>query len=195
MPLWKDFLLLLICAFLTSSSWAQDQVTSQDDDGHLKIKSDIQLGILAGGELGNEKFTYKPGVIGQFSLNVQVSTVVHVGVGVALISLENETLLPVFTDFKAFFHDENSSFVGVNIGWSAAWSTYYRNVSEFEYEGGFYFSPYYSFQFPLTESTNLLIATGLVHSLGEIEFYTEFDEQYEEHFAMDFLTIRIGIRF
>jgi hypothetical protein len=170
--------------------------SSAEDSRTLEIRSDIQGGIVMGGQVVNEKFIYKPGVMGQFSLNAQISPKVYAGIGVSMLSLEDETILPVYLDLKAFFNEgAQSSFIGLNVGASVAWSDYYRNVAEFEYEGGLYFSPYYSFQFPLSDDINFLVVTGLVHHIGEIEFITEFDEEYEERFAMDFLTIRAGIRF
>lgn len=185
---------VLSCSFSIEFSAQED--TTGEDSGILELRSDIQGGIVMGGQVVNEKFIYKPGVMGQFSLNAQISPKVYAGIGVSMLSLEDETIVPVFLDVKAFFNERaQSSFLGLNVGASAAWSDYYRNVSEFEYEGGLYFSPYYSFQFPLSNEISLLVVTGLIHHIGEIEFITEFNEEYEERFAMDFLTIRAGIRF
>ena len=194
MPFYKLLSLLLAFSMIFLNGWSQDDSTDQPRKP-LLLKTDFQAGILAGGQLGNEKFTYKPGIMGQFCVNTRISPVIHAGIGVALISLENETILPVFADVRAFFKGEDSSFIGLNIGASAAWTSVYRNVSQFEYEGGLYFSPYYSFQFPVNEDINLLFATGIVHHTGEVEFLSEFGEKYEERFAMDFLTIRVGLRF
>lgn len=194
MSILKSLFLFLAFSFISHEAWTQN-LTDVPEKKRLQINSDFQAGILMGGQVVNESFIYKPGVMGQFSLNAELSPRVQGGIGVAVISLEDETILPVYLDFKAFFGESNSSFLGLNIGASAAWSDYYRNVSEFQYEGGLYFSPYYTFQFPISDKMNFLVSTGLVHSIGEIEFFTEFDEEYEERFAMDFLTIRAGIRF
>ena len=185
---------ILVLAMLlgVSSSLAQDSSSVRP----LQLKYDLQFGMLAGGQVVNENFIYKPGVIGQLGVNAKISSWIYAGLGVGLQSLEEETILPVFLDLKAHFREgDRSSFIGLNIGTSSAWSDDYRRVTEFEYEGGFYFSPYYSFQFPLSEKMNLLVVTGLIHQIGEIELHTEFHEDYDEKFAMDFFTVRAGIRF
>jgi len=191
----KKNILLLLCCFVINGMVRAQDVYEENDSFKLNLNSSFQVGILAGGQLVNEKFIYKPGLMGQFSLNTQISSRVHGGIGVALLSLEHETILPIFVDVKGFFRTKNSSFLGLNIGTSAAWSDNFNNVSEFEYEGGLYFSTYYAFQFPISENTSFLVSTGLVHHVGEIEFLTMFNEEVEEQFAIDFLTIRGGIRF
>lgn len=102
----------------------------------------------------------------------------------------------MFIDIKARFRaHEKSPLVGVNIGASSGWSTYYRNFSDYEYSGGFYFSPYYALQFPMRGSASMLLAFGYIHQLGHIEYFTEYEETFTESFALDFLTVRAGIRF
>ena len=188
--------LFFLSALISLSCIRAQDVENASETKRLKLSSDFQVGMVAGGQVVNEQFIYKPGVIGQFSVNAEVSPWIHAGIGLAIQSLEDETILPLFVDIKAQFKEgDRASFLGLNIGTSTAWSDYYRNVSDFEYEGGFYFSTYYSFQFPLSDKVNFILATGFIHQIGEIEFYTEFDEKYEEDFAMDFISIRAGIRF
>lgn len=162
----------------------------------MVLTNDIQFGMLAGGQIVNREFIYSPGVIVQYSLNTRISPWIQAGLGLGIQAFESETILPVFLDLKAQFKEgDKAPFLGVNIGHTAGWSRSYRNVSAVEYEGGFYFSPYYSFQFPVAEKVNLLFAMGYIHQIGEIDFLTEFEDEIEEEFALDYLTLRIGARF
>lgn len=167
-----------------------------DKTKRIPISSDIQVGMLAGGQIANEQFIYKSGIIAQYSINTRLSPWIHAGIGMAIQSLETETIIPFFLDVKAQLKEgDRSPFIGVNIGSSSGRSTYYRNFANYDYHGGFYFSPYYSFQFPVSKRLNFLLATGYIHQVGWIEYFTEFEETYLESFSMDFLTVRAGLRF
>jgi hypothetical protein len=185
------FFLILCVPFLELS--AQDDTASK---GKLDIKTDIQVGMIAGGQILNQEFVYESGVMGQFGVTARLSPAIRLGLGLGLQSLEEETILPFFLDLKAQFKEgENAPFLGLNIGSSTGWSSFYDNLPGYEYEGGFYFSPYYSFQFLVSEEVNVLFSMGYIHQIAEVEYIMEFAEEYEERFSLDFLTLRTGIRF
>lgn len=186
-----------ILTVLLSLSELSGQSTEQNEESkRLKIHSDIQVGVLVGGQISNEQFVYKPGLITQYSINKRLSPWISAGLGMGFELLDTETIIPFFVDVKAQLKEaRKASFVGVNIGSSSGWSTYYRNFADYEYSGGFYFSPYYSLSFPVSDQVDFLLATGYIHQVGWIEYFTEYDESYLENFSMDFLTIRAGLRF
>lgn len=160
------------------------------------LKSELQFGMLSGGIIENERLIYNPGWMVQFCVDKELSKAVDIGLGVGLQGLEEETILPVFLDIKARMKDrEHSPFLAVNIGGTKGWSSTYRNLSNFDYEGGFYFSTYYAFDFPINEKMSLLIAMGYIHQNGEIEYSAEGDLEFEEDFSLDYLTLRAGLRF
>lgn len=195
MPIHRVSLLLMVFGIFSFALKAQDDIQEKDSN-RISFTSDIQVGMLAGGQIANDEFVYKSGFIAQYSLNTKISPWIDAGLGIALQSLETETILPIFLDVKARLREgEKAPFIGVNIGSSSGWSTYYRNFADYEYSGGFYFSPYYSFQFPVKGKVDFLLALGYIHQVGWIEYFTEFDESYLESFSMDFLTIRTGLRF
>jgi hypothetical protein len=171
---------------------AQD---AEVEDKRLMIRSDFQFGLLVGGQISNEQFIYKSGPVFQYGLNTAISPWMDAGLGMSVQLLETEVILPIFLDFKARLRaDGRSPFIGVNIGSSSGWSEFYRNFQDYEYSGGFYFSPYYAMQFPLSDKASFLVSFGYIHQVGHIEYFTDFDERFIESFSMDFLTIRAGLR-
>jgi len=192
----KRHFLFISLLVLSSFSLGAQTTENQKQKTRIKLASDFQLGMVTGGQITNEQFVYKSGFIGQFSVNARLSPWLYAGLGFGIESLDTETIIPSFIDFKARLNqNERSSFLGVNVGSSSGRSTYYRNFSDYDYHGGFYFSPYYAFQFPVKENLSFLISTGYIHQVGWIEYFTEYNETYLESFTMDFLTIRAGLRF
>lgn len=190
-----SLLALLLTFLLGAPLFAQVDTGNRESRG-LQLSSDLQSGLVVGGQISNEQFVYKSGFSAQMAVNTKLSPWLYAGLGVGVQALDTETIIPVFVDFKAHLKEsERTSFLGLNVGASSGQSTYYRNFADYDYHGGFYFSPYYSFQFPIDEDLNFLISTGYIHQIGWVEYFTAFDETYLESFTMDFLTIRAGIRF
>ncbi|NNC83553.1 MAG: hypothetical protein HKN79_08245 [Flavobacteriales bacterium] len=187
----RTFFILLLCLPFCLHLTAQEE-----SEGEREYIYDLQFGMLAGGEIENETFYYRPGLMAQGAILTPISPWVDLGVGVGLQSFENETILPFFLDVEAQLKEgPRSNHIRLNIGSSLGWSSFYRDLPAYEYEGGFYFSTYHQMAFPLSKRTALLVALGYIHQRGEIEFDSGLDEELEEGFALDFLTIRTGIRF
>jgi len=184
---------LFVC--FAAQGLAQSESEPSDKERALVI-ADVQLGVVAGGEISSEQFIYKPGLMMQVSVNRQLSPYFHAGIGAGLMLLESESIIPVFVDFKAYLSPEiRSNFIAVDMGYSGANSSYYNNLADYDYRGGLYFSTYYGFQIPVSDDLQFLISAGYIHQALRVDLSPPFTDSFTETFSMDFLSFRAGIRF
>lgn len=149
-------------------------------------------GYLVGGQFFSESFTYNPAFTGELDLYYPVSNTVNIGIGVsAIILMREERFIPVYFSFLGFTKpDQSSNYILLNAGYSAAWSSQYNALDEYEYGGGLCFKTGFGRRF-LVGSHSLLVGVSLQHQWANATFSDSFGKEFKENLNYDWLALEL----
>lgn len=149
-------------------------------------------GYLVGGQFFSESFTYNPAFSGEINLYYPVSNTVNIGVGAsATILMREERFIPVYFSFLGFTKpNQNSNYILLNAGYSAAWSSQYNELDEYEFGGGMWFKTGFGRRF-LIGNHSLLVGLALQHQWANATFTNAFGKEFKENLNYDWLAFEL----
>lgn len=170
-------------------------LTAQDEKIDNFIQK-IEIGVLAGAEVSRNTGDFKFAYAGRYTGSYQVSSYFSIGGGLGYERYDDITLIPIFIDAHAFLKPQlNTSYFSFQIGYAPGWHDAYRQLDNYNFQGGFFTGFNYGRRIPIKNDINFLIDLGLKFQQTEVEINNTFLDDYEEKINYILLNFRTGISF
>ena len=185
--------LISFFGFLPRSLWAQEE-SSDEPKSNSKLHHTLEAGLTLGGQLTNENFVYKSGVLFQYTADIQASSRVYYGVGAGLEKFNEETFIPIFASFKGMLKKkDNTPFLTAQLGYAIASNQKYSHYANYRFDGGVLFSPGLGYKFAVGDVFSLLCSINYKHQFAKVR-YENYDRNiYKESLNYDLISFRIGL--
>jgi hypothetical protein len=147
-----------------------------------------------GGQIFNDNLIYNPGGSFQYSYSLKSGSRSAFGLGVGVQFFEDEAFIPFYFDFLGFLSkSQNSPFLTFQTGYSAAWSNKYKNIRDYYFKGGIYYSAGFGRKFNFNDAFSSYIAISYKHQFASLTYSASAVDDYYEKLNYDMIVISIGI--
>jgi hypothetical protein len=185
--------LLLFIAFLPAQAQGDDEKEGKESKA-LHLHHTLELGYTIGGQVSNDNFIYKAGLLGQYTADFQVSTRVYYGLGIGYEKLDRERFIPLFASFKGLLKKKDSTpFLTAQIGYALASNENIYSYEGYSYRGGILFSPGFGYKLNVKDKYSVLFSVNYKHQFARIRYKTFDDHIYADNLNFDLLSFRIGV--
>lgn len=179
----------IIIGLLCPSFFLGAQEVKQD-----KFSQNIEIGVLAGAEISRNTGDFKLAYAGRYTGVYLLSPQFSIGGGIGFEQYDEISLIPIFLDAHAYLKPQmNTSFFAFQIGYAPGWHKEYRQLEDYEFQGGFFSEFDYGRRIPINEKLNFNIALGLKFQRSAIEIENIFLNDYQEHINYLLLSFKVGI--
>lgn len=188
------FWLLMLVSFLPASAQDEDETDSDKESKSVNLHHTFELGYVVGGQISNDNFIYKAGLMGQYTADFQVSTRVFYGAGIGYEKLDQETFIPIFASFKGLLKKKDSSpFLTAQLGYALGLNKNMYSYEGYSYRGGILFSPGFGYKLSVKDKYSVLFSVNYKHQFARIRYKTLDAHTYADNLNFDLLSFRIGI--
>jgi hypothetical protein len=184
-------LLPLICCTV---SYAQDDEKEDKGSKYVNLHHTLELGYSLGGQISNDNFIYKAGLLGQYTADFQVSSRVYYGAGMGYEKLDHEIFIPIFASFKGLLKKKDSTpFLTAQLGYALGSNKNLYSYQGYSYRGGILFSPGWGYKLSVKDKYAILFSVNYKHQFAKIRYKTLDNHRYEDNLNFDMLSFRIGV--
>ena len=162
---------------------------------HSKLNSQIELGGLRGIQLSKSFPILKSGGMAQMNVSKTLGDYVSVGLGVAYIQLEDETITPLFIHCRASRNkNDNGLFYNAAVGYSHATNQTFEDAINSHYVGKMYFSPGMGYQYRISQKLGLTASFNYILQKVDLEHYNSDNQLYHtESLTIDLMAFKVGL--
>jgi hypothetical protein len=176
---------------------AQEEDKGKENDKESKsvnLHHTLEVGYTIGGQVSNDNFIYKAGLLGQYTADFQVSTRVFYGAGIGYEKLGQETFIPIFASFKGLLKKKDSTpFLTAQMGYALGSNKNMYSYEGYSYRGGILFSPGFGYKLNVRDKYSILVSVNYKHQFARIRYKTLDDHTYADNLNYDLLSFRIGV--
>ncbi|RLD27198.1 MAG: hypothetical protein DRI70_04755 [Bacteroidetes bacterium] len=164
-----------------------------DSEEKQPFSSKIYMSYIFGAQIYNDNVLYNPGVSVLFTQSYSLSGNIDLGVGSGYTSMGNERFVPFYLEAYGFKKmSSNSPIIKFQFGYSAAWYKNTEALSDYNLNGGIYFSAGMGRQIPLNNRYSLLFHWSYCHQSGKVDYQIFGNQDYSEQVNYDMIKISIG---
>lgn len=179
-------LLLFICS---SNTYAQGE-----NQLELDKCARLEGGFIMGGQIFNDNMIYNPGGSFQYSYCIKSGDKAGFGLGAGVQFFEEEAFIPFYLDFVGLLSkSQNSPFLTFQTGYAFGWSDKYKNIQNYTFNGGIYFSAGIGRRFKFNDTFSSYISLSYKHQFASLIYNASAIEDYYEKLNYDMIVISIGI--
>ena len=187
----KNILVAVAITCVTLHSMAQEEKSKEP----LKLHPALELNYAIGGLINSDNFVFKSGLGIHAIADFEVSKKVYVGAGVGYEQLDEDQLLPIFFDLKAFAKkDKRSVYFTGQLGYALMWNDDLARYNSYTYTGGILFSPGVGYKLPVKKAGTIMFNVSYRQQYGSIE-YESAGENYTDRLSFSLLAFKIGYLF
>jgi len=186
-------ILLIILGIISQQMIAFSQETT-DSEKKLPLSSKLYMSYVFGAQLYNDNALYNPGLSVLFTESYRVSSNIDIGIGSGYTSLTGERFIPIF--IEAFGNKNsisNSPIIKFQFGYSAAWYKQYDYPSDYNLNGGVYFSAGMGRRFWLRNRYSILFHWSYCHQSANVEYQVFGGHNYSNMVYYDMIKISMGV--
>jgi hypothetical protein len=186
--------LLLFISFTDVS--AQDDEKDDKAGKSVNLHHTFELGYSLGGQVSNDNFIYKAGMMGQYTADFQASSRVYYGAGIGYEKLDQQTFIPLFASFKGLLKKKDSTpFLSAQLGYALGFDKNMYSYQGYSYRGGILFSPGWGYKLSVKDKYAILFSVNYKHQFAKIRYKALDNHRYEDNLNFDLLSFRIGVMF
>jgi hypothetical protein len=154
----------------------------------------LEGGLIIGGQILNDNLIYNPGGSFQYSYCIKSGNNVGFGLGAGIQFFEEEAFIPFYFDFIGMLNKhQNAPFLEFQAGYAMAWSNKYKNVRDYAFTGGIYFSTGIGRKFKFNDTFSSYISLSYKHQFASLTYTAFTINEYYEKLNYDMLVLSIGI--
>ncbi|MEM8908403.1 MAG: hypothetical protein AAGD05_11200 [Bacteroidota bacterium] len=179
-----------LCGLLPACSTAQDSLQQR------LFRSELQVGVLAGGQIENLNFVSETGLLLSFRQYRVVHPQLLVGAGMAFHRLNDERFIPLFISSQLFFRPgPRSAFWSTNLGYAWAWDDTLSQLEDFKLRGGWYVDTAFGWSLALNTRLRYSLSLGLTFQRARLETEALNGDPFSDALQFYLLTFKTGISF
>jgi hypothetical protein len=182
---------LLIFALLTGFSLqAQDTTCCVRT---MQVHPELHIGVTAGGHLYNGRFIYRTGKTLQLGASIDLSERMQAGLSAGAEKYEKELFLPFAVHFTGFIGKSANTFLTTQVGYAAGINKKVYSYTNYEYNGGWLFSPGAGYRFRMKKSA-VVLGAGYKHQFAHYKYFTADQREYKESDNFNLIYFRLGLQ-
>jgi len=183
--------IILIILSYQMSAYSQDKV---DLEEKVPLSSKIYFSYIIGAQLYNDNALYNPGVSALFTQSYRLSGNVDLGIGSGYTSLLNERFVPFYFELFGYKKkNKNSPIIRFQIGYSAAWYATDYGQTDYDLDGGFYFTAGMGRRMRINNRYAVLFHWSYCHQSGKINYQIFGNQPYTDAVNYDMIQLGIGL--
>lgn len=187
----KRIFFLLFCCFSLNNASGEGTVPA--DQGNLSIE--INAGIMLGGEINRDNFTFKSGPVLHLNPAFHISDRWKAGLLFGLGITSDEVLLPLGAGMHFYFSESIPSFfVSMYGGYAEAWTR--QEISDdYMLRGNWFIQPAFGYQLVLTDNVHGMAGIAFHHQRANLRYRDPAIDNLSVPIDWDYLQIRLGLVF